>query len=576
MRRATVLINETRDGGSLLVKAAGRGMIPAALLILLSLPCSAQNIGAIPGAIHNNARDTEEFYRLQQQLNQAKPAQESADEELIVSPDTEPVMGSAESGQSIWVAKIVIDASEILSDEELSAVTTRYEERKLVMADLFAMLDEINQLYRDKNAVTSRAILPPQRVRDGVVQVQLIEARLDEVIFENNQSTNEGYLRRRIESESGELVDVQQLERDLVRFNAVNDVTLRAVLQPGSIPETTSYLINVQEPEHLATSMFVDNSGRETIGEERIGINFVNSSLTGRRDHLVLGGSVAEGTETAYARYNTPVNIHGTRVIASYDYSEIEVISGELESFNIRGKSTIASVKLSHPLHLGLRSKVFGLLGYNAKESETIFDRADRFESSIRSFSFTAEYRGLYDGYLLYANPRINAGVDNFGGDESFTTLDGELGGLVGLSPRQELLARLRGQWSDTDTLSSAEQFQLGGVSSVRGYPEGYLIGDEGYFMSLEYRYTLADLEQWLGAGNRLRALAFADHGGIYSSLPGDAPDQEDYLLSLGLGLHYQYVDRLQLSLQIGFPLDDKSSVDDDYAVHFLVTFSPF
>lgn len=59
----------------------------------------------------------------------------------------------------------MVDNSDILSREEVAVITGNYEQRDLVMDDLMAMLEEINTLYREKNAVTARAILPPSGCR---------------------------------------------------------------------------------------------------------------------------------------------------------------------------------------------------------------------------------------------------------------------------------------------------------------------------------------------------------------------------------------------------------------------------
>lgn len=53
------------------------------------------------------------------------------------------------------------------------------------------------------------------------------------------------------------------------------------------------------------------------------------------------------------------------------------------------------------------------------------------------------------------------------------------------------LSARLDAQWSPDDYLTSAEQFYIGGMYSVRGYEESYLGGDSGYSASLEYSVPL-------------------------------------------------------------------------------------
>ena len=164
------------------VKGSQKYLLLSALTALCANPVTAQDLGSIPGAIHNSSLDTSEFYQLQEQLNQAVSEQELAPDELIVEPEQTGPDIKAGSTQSIQVSEVMVDSSDILSGKEVTAITRKYEQRDLVMDDLLAMLAEINALYREKNAVTARAILPPQRIQSGTVKVQLIEARLDEVV----------------------------------------------------------------------------------------------------------------------------------------------------------------------------------------------------------------------------------------------------------------------------------------------------------------------------------------------------------------------------------------------------------
>ncbi len=558
------------------VNKVSRCLIVSGLALLISEPSVAQNIGSIPGAIQNTAIETAEFYQRQQRLNKQRDEQERFDETLVESGQSHRAPENSNSDQLISVSGIIVDASAILSAEEVEAVTKKYEHQDLLMSDLSKMLDEINALYRQHQVITARALLPPQKVQGGVIRVQLVEARLDEVIFRNRQSTRAQYIAKRIDATPGELADVHRLEQDLLVFNGVNDVKLRAILQPGSKPETTSYLIDVYEPKNIVATVFADNTGRDSIGKERLGLNFINLSLTGNRDRLTLGGSYAEGTDAAYMAYNVPLNTQGTRMIVGYNYSKIAIISSDLETFNITGRSTIGSLHVSHPIRITGQSSVFGVLGINVKESETVFDKVDRFKSSVRSYSLAGEFQGLSQAYQWYASPQLNVGIDRFGGDESFTLINGELGGVLNLADKHEVRLRFRGQLSDTDLLPSSEQFQLGGAASVRGYPEGFLIGDQGYFSSVEYRFSMIDFNGSKGSNSRLDSIVFVDHGGIYTSASGEALDREDYLTSVGIGFLYRYADKLQINVLVGFPLDDKSNLDDDYAVHFVVGVTPF
>ncbi len=140
-------------------------------------------------------------------------------------------------------------------------------------------------------------------------------------------------------------------------------------------------------------------------------------------------------------------------------------------------------------------------------------------------------------------------------------------------------LLRLGGQWSDRDNLPVQEQWQVGGNASVRGYPEGLLIGDSGYLVSAELRYPvfrrIAGLPvRWRERG---RGMIFLDHGAAFP-FKGNAGgvDSDDFLTSAGLGLSVPLALGLEFRIQAGFPLVARQrDTEDDYEVHGYLAWRP-
>jgi hemolysin activation/secretion protein len=537
----------------------------------------AQDLGSLPGAVQKNAIETQEYYQRQQLLDEL-PASASR-QDLI---ERQSPVGAPQpdgSGQTVFVRSIEVEASAILSPGDVEGITSRYENRTVSLAELFSVVDQINDLYEQRGYITAKAVLPPQKIDDGIVRVRLIEARIDRVIVRNNRDTSERFILERIDIESGELIRLRELESKLVRFNLTHDVQLRALLEPGSRPETSNCVLKVYEPDKLTAGIFVDNAGTETSGQNRIGVQFVNNSLTGRGDRLSLGGSYAAGTDAAYAIYSSSINRSGTVASLGYDYSRIAIVDGELKDLDVTGDSSIASVTFSHPILADTGRLLYGSVAVNAKESQTDFSNVDSFKTSVRSLSLGVEYQVSGDGYAFYARPRLDIGVERFGGDWNFLVFVAEASGLINVGPTDEVVLRFTGQLSDTDQLPSMEQFQLGGVATVRGYQDVVVLGDQGYFVSAAYRHALPlTALQGLIPVERssLKASVFVDHGGAFTSASGDALDVDEYLNSVGIGLFYAYGRRFFGSLQVGWPLGNHASDDDAVVVHFALNYAPF
>jgi hemolysin activation/secretion protein len=328
---------------------------------------------------------------------------------------------------------------------------------------------------------------------------------------------------------------------------------------------TTDYVIKAREPPNSDASVYVDNAGRDEIGLERAGFMYSNLSVAGFRDRLDLGGQYADDTLAGYIAYSLPVNRSGTRISLSYDYSRIEIGSGPLADFDVDGDSWDAGALVIHPslLRPRLRVDVYG--GFDRKRSTTRFADIGSFSTSLATARAGFELRAADSGGVWYLHPAWTTGFEDFGGDRSFSRCNLSVHRLQHLGGRLAALLRLGGQWSDTDLLPASEQFQLGGVATVRGFDEGVLLGDSGYFVSAEL--------QWRWFDGRLTTTLFTDHGGAFSVASPD--ERADHLTSGGVGLLVDLSRWFTARLGFGVPLGHSPGIDDEPTLHFLVQSRP-
>ncbi len=130
-----------------------------------------------------------------------------------------------------------------------------------------------------------------------------------------------------------------------------------------------------------------------------------------------------------------------------------------------------------------------------------------------------------------------------------------------------------RGQLSDQHPLTSTEQFQVGGLSSVRGYPEGFLVGDEGYFLSAELKFPLPYTDRIMfGSSLRdsLKGAVFVDHGAAFPYKGnGMSSSHEDFITGAGVGLSMNFSRYLTGRIDLGFPLAKHGHDIDSVQIHF-------
>ena len=113
-------------------------------------------------------------------------------------------------------------------------------------------------------------------------------------------------------------------------------------------------------------------------------------------------------------------------------------------------------------------------------------------------------------------------------------------------------------QESDANLLPS-EQLGLGGYSTVRGYEEREVNGDNGFLVSTEIATPPVSIGEFLGVPkikDQLQFLGFVDYGGttLHNVTPADTNPQTN-LLGVGPGLRYVINPYLSLRFDYGFQL---------------------
>ncbi|WP_310447777.1 ShlB/FhaC/HecB family hemolysin secretion/activation protein [Thiobacillus sp.] len=473
-----------------------------------------------------------------------------------------PAAEAASTVKNIQVKTFRLDESAILGADEIRAVLAPYENQTLSLADLMGAVDALNALYQSKNMPTARAFLPPQEIRDGVVSIRLVEARVGAITLGEAEQISTEFVTGRMNLARGDLMSVHTLEEDLVRFNRLHEVQLHASVQPGTTAGTTDLLLTATEPRRYQYSVFADNAGRYTVGEERLGFVARALGLTGRGDSLLFSAFFSEGSESYYLGYSTPLTADDLKLDVSYNRGSIEVVEGAFVPLDVGGSSSDLTVGLTQPLIVNAQ-ELLNLYGRMAsKESISEFGNVTQLDLDLMVLSVgISGDRQQLDSVLTY-DLNLNQGVKYLGGEASFFAVRANAAWLGRYGTRSQLILRGGMQYSPTDLLPASEQFQLGGSASVRGYSEGLLSGRSGYLLSAEWRYALQNLDIGLPQGPDaplFSAIAFVDHGGAFPYRPSPLDDvtQHDFLTGAGVGVLLDWKGRVTGRLAVAWPLTD-------------------
>lgn len=442
--------------------------------------------------------------------------------------------------------KVEWNPSAILTQEELQAVTEAYIGRQITAKDLLEMTDKITALYREKGYMTCGAVLN-RRIHDGVAKVRLVEGRTENVSVSGNRSTRENYITGRLGLKPGEIANIAKLNKDLRWFHGTNDIQLRVVIKPGAAEGTTDYEIIAFEPQNQTVTLYLDNDGYDNSGRWRQGIFYAMRSLSGYRDALRGSFIRSQGTKAWTMGYSIPLSQRGMRLDLNYSGNRMKITNGELKNLGVRGKAQSFSLNWRLPFYITAHSRHETGLQYIYQTSKTDWGYGsvswtdDKINRVIPYVSFThyGNSSVFYHKHsFVFAKRRdIDGNSDSANLYRLSSFWQKRYGG------GQFWQARLEGQWSSEDNLASSDRFFIGGVTSVRGYEEGFIGGPKGMTANLEYHVPL-------DKARRFSLFPFVDWG----TISGVTGMEHRTLLSAGLGLEARYK-QLYSTVSVGFPI---------------------
>lgn len=491
-----------------------------------------------------------------------------------------------ESGPKVLVNQIVVEGATLLSSSEIRGVTSKYEGQELSLKEMQKIADLITDEYRKKGYVTSRAYIPPQSIQDGILKINIVEGKLGKLDIKGNQYFSTALLRKKMELRSGGYFDYSALQQSMVYINESPDRTARAILVPGKQPGTTDLIVEVDDNYPFHVGFEYDNWGSRYIGKHRYALVLEHNNLFGQDDKINVKAQFSEGNHLRLqqARYIYPLTPRldaGGYVLLSKTElgEEFESLDaeGEAEVFGLfLNQALIEEADLAVGLNLGLDKKSIrnDLLGVQTSHDELrIFkggvdlDVSDRWGRTI----ITAQMdTGVADLWGAMSEKDYEASRAGAGG--KFTK------GVFNLFRLQPMPFMTSFLWKNSAQISNynlvaSEQFQIGGATSVRGYPPAEYSGDTGYYTAFELSIPVYPLSKDIKVPfyenvrlyDALRLVLFYDLGYVHTKTPAAGEVEDKTLHGLGFGARLNVIDDLELRVEVGYPWDETPS-DGDHA----------
>lgn len=525
-----------------------------------------------PGGILKERREEQRQQELKRTIDQKKTPQE--DEVL-------PEITDKKGGREILVKTIRVEDHVILTDEEIENVVSKYEHKSLTIEQIRELTAEITSLYRSKGYVTSRAYLPPQTIDDGVLIIKVVEGKFGDVSIKGNKYFSSKLLRQKIPFTPGEYFDYPQFVKHLEFMNEHPDRLVKANLVPGKEPGETDVVLEVTERRPFHVEFDFDNWADKNLGRYRYTLTLLHNNLLGFDDRLSLSALSSDTADLMLqqGRYLFPLNSR-LSVGGYFIYTQTEP-ARDFKDLNIKGRGSLyglfATNEFIRTPELNMRANV-GFDFIHAK-NKVLGDVVSNDE--LRVLRLGNEWD--------FVDP-LGRNIFNFEGDFGFPDFLGSMedkdpdasrvgsGGkfqkwLLDYYRLQPLPWEMNVLWKNNSqitnhNLTTVEQFQLGGPTSVRGYDLGQFSGDKGYYTALELSVPVYGLSKQVRFPfhqgklyDALRLVAFYDYGFTSSKNADVAGAKRNHnLRSIGWGIRVNPSNDMAMRVEVGYPLGNKTT----------------
>jgi hemolysin activation/secretion protein len=374
-------------------------------------------------------------------------------------------------------------------------------------------LRSITNRYITDGYVTSRAIVGPQDLQDGSLEIAVLEGVLSKVL-----PSEDSFSKRAIDMAfpglEGNVLNLRALEQGVDQLSRLPSAEPNIDITPASEQGASNVMITRKElGAFLRPSLSFNNDGSVSTGRILTNVGLDLDNIFGLADYWSIYATGAlenddfKGSKGFGGFVSVPygfwtVSVSGGR----FSYSSL--LQGNGQSFSSTGRSINGSVVVDRMLYRDAKTKI------SVSGTLALLDTENRIQGIRLSTSSYRLVTGALDWRLqrkmgqglLSASLGVTRGFDMLGANAadtgpdgpnlSFRSVDASLGyqqqfSVLGVPTNYSGILRAQ---SALDPVFSSQRFSLGGSSTVRGFRNDGISGRHGVFTRQQIEFPLLSM----------------------------------------------------------------------------------
>jgi len=466
--------------------------------------------------------------------------------------DAGPPGGAAEEPDgaqdpTVFVRRFRFEGNTAFSDDELSQLLRSMTGRSLRLVDLQMAAYAVEMHYRANGYFVAEAVLVPQEIVDGEVEIWIFEGEYDQIVLHNESRLKDSVARallQLLEPDTPILAD--PYERAVLLLSDLSGIAVSTSLDPGSRTGTADLHVYVRDAALTEGTVTMGFSAEEPVQDASVSWAMDVNNVTGRGDQLGAMLSVSGELRSLELQYTLPT-AKGLSYGAKFSTSQRRVEA--FGSLHIETWVHNGSLSASYALRRAYASNRTLTVSYEYISSGrdvvgfVTGEKRHRLNVGISANASAAPDRE--SRYALQVTYGI--AVPEIGSDYAYQKVGGAYTYSRQLGQRVRFAASLSAQLGLSE-LDSTERMDIGGSGGVRAFAGG-VEGESGWLGRLEMRRVLSE-----SVGGTWQGVGFVEGGGVWnpSAAEGSGYHQR---WGFGTGLAWSFPRGGALQLERAWPI---------------------
>ncbi|MCZ9552091.1 ShlB/FhaC/HecB family hemolysin secretion/activation protein [Enterobacter hormaechei] len=456
----------------------------------------------------------------QQLLDENQRQREELERSAIVPRPVTPDDALTPQGPCFVIRRIELSGATLLSPSAKNRLTAPWINQCLDMARLTRLTDAVSDWYISRGYITSRAFLTEQDLSGGVLHLAVLEGKLQHIRLEGVPDRT---LKMTFPGLEGKILNLRDIEQGMEQLNRVRQRPVEIEILPGDRQGYSVVNLTATPEFPLSGSVSFDNSGQKSTGTGQLNGALYGNNLLGLADKwFISGGRSSDFSNSKDAQnFAAGVSIPYGYGLLDYSYSWSNYLStidnngyfwrstGDTETHRLTGSWVLFR---NGDIKTGVSAGITHRINRNYLDDVLLATSSRKLSSLSLGINHTQK---IASG-VATLNPTFTQGVPWFGAEDDSDkqgdvpkaefrkwSLNGSF--QRPLADKLWWLTSVYFQWSP-DRLYGSERLTLGGETSVRGFKEQYISGDNGGYWRNELNWSLFTLP-WIGDVGVLAAI---------------------------------------------------------------------